>query len=412
MERMRALIAASALAFATSKSCKSVISSGDSFTGVCSDEWATIQTLIKPTQPQVGYAWISYKLDKDFSTESDAQSAMDEAPTPAGESITNSLQASRRQKLLWLTFTYSDAPKDLVAIVHCSKCAQYGIVCIRDTDPFNCRTAVGALADLRHTIRTTFTAVLGTDASGNDAMYVVDDHHTLCALDLSGFDAVTVSLNILCDLRHLDVDAFWGYLAANNLTFLASHVPTSQPNTLPVPITPKDMPTTFEFTTAKQTLTDDSWRSLAGFSRKVKDAPSPAPSCSDYKYCERCMYRGCSGGSALSGPSVPFFEFRWSYYMLSAYLDASWWPSPAEYSEFQSSYEALPAVVIGHGSVDTDAWLDTAGKLIALCRGANTGAFVLPDTMFQGDGSLPGYVQGYEELDADPTCDAPVCGAS
>jgi hypothetical protein len=46
----------------------------------------------------------------------------------------------------------------------------------------------------------------------------------------------------------------------------------------------------------------------------VTDAAAPAPSCDDdYKYCERCMFRGCKTGWATSGPSVLFFEFRWAY---------------------------------------------------------------------------------------------------
>jgi hypothetical protein len=75
----------------------------------------------------VGWAWALYKASKDFSTEADAQAAMDEGATPA---------------------------------------------------------------------------VLGVAADGTTPrIYVVDDHHTLSALDFSGFSDVTVTVEITCDVR-------------------------------------------------------------------------------------------------------------------------------------------------------------------------------------------------------------------
>jgi hypothetical protein len=34
------------------------------------------------TQAQLGYAWVKRKVEKDFSSSSDAQATIDESPTP------------------------------------------------------------------------------------------------------------------------------------------------------------------------------------------------------------------------------------------------------------------------------------------------------------------------------------------
>jgi hypothetical protein len=75
--------------------------------------------------------------------------------------------------------------------------------------------------------------VLGTDDQGRSALYIVDDHHTLCALDFSGFSSVNMTLNVLCDLRALEPAAFWEMLTRDNLALLLLH-PIGQPNALPV----------------------------------------------------------------------------------------------------------------------------------------------------------------------------------
>lgn len=321
------------------KSCTAAVASDSEFTGTCTDTWATLKQLVRPTQPQVGYAWVSYKLDKDFSSEDDAQAAMDEGATPA---------------------------------------------------------------------------VLGTAADGTVSIFFVDDHHTLSALDASGYTSVTVTVQILCDLRNLTVSQFWDTLVVNNQTFLASH--TGGVNVLPGPISYADMPTTFSFTSKKKVLSDDPWRSLAGFSRKVKVAPAPAPECNtgdgESKYCERAFYRGCGDGNADSGPGVSFFEFRWAYFYLDAYLNgSSAWPSASAYSAFANAYEALPATVVGR--TDTDAWLEAAGYLVPLARATGTGDYILPATIFPGtDLHLPGFTDGYTPLPDDPDCDAPTCTAT
>lgn len=119
------------------------------------------------------------------------------------------------------------------------------------------------------------------------------------------------------------------------------------------------------------------------------------------------MFRGCVDGSRSSGPAVSFFEFKWSYMFLDAYLNSTLWPSSKQYAAFASAYEALPPTVIGE--VNTDDWLAAAGQLVSLCRAKGTGSYQVPVSVFPSGGYLPGYVQGYVKLDADPTCDAPTC---
>ena len=93
--------------------------------------WSNLKPIIKPTQKEVGYAWIQYKLNKDFTSSSKAQDEIDSSATPA---------------------------------------------------------------------------VIGPD----NAFYIVDDHHTLCALDYSGYNSVSVTLNVICDKRYLkNMDDFW-----------------------------------------------------------------------------------------------------------------------------------------------------------------------------------------------------------
>ena len=144
--------------------------------------------------------------------------------------------------------------------------------------------------------------------------FIVDDHHTLCALDFSGFKDTTLILNVSCDLRSLTRAQFSEYLRAHAFVYLASP-PNHNPLQLPAPIPFEQLPQTIHFTRSDGVFLNDPWRSLVGFARKVAVAPSPFPACaaSDYKYCMRCMVRGCgSDGLQKSGQAVAFFEFKWS----------------------------------------------------------------------------------------------------
>ena len=65
------------------------------------------------------------------------------------------------------------------------------------------------------------------------AMYIVDDHHTLSALDYSGYSDTKVTLNIICDKRSVAVEEFWRSLQSENLAYLAAH-PVGKPDVLPL----------------------------------------------------------------------------------------------------------------------------------------------------------------------------------
>jgi len=311
--------------------CDNVVNDSTPFTGKCNNKWKNLKTLIRPTQPQVGYAWIANKLNNDFSSSNDAQSEMDDSILPA---------------------------------------------------------------------------VLGPGSK----IYIVDDHHTLCALDYSGYSDTTVTINIICDKRTLSEASFWTTLDNEDLAYLASH-PTGKPDVLPIPISYTEMPTSFSFTSTNKVFTDDHWRSMAGYSRKVQSAASPAPSCSsnDDKYCERCMFRGCVDGYKTSGTGVPYFEFSWSYFMNDAtFYNTKYWVSSNDLNKFKSLYLSLPDST-NIDKVDPDDWLNAASYVISLCRSSTTSSYKLPSSIYPNLQSLPGYVSGYLKLDTDPTCSAPAC---
>lgn len=310
--------------------CVDVIDSNDKFTGKCNNKWSNLKSSILPTQLQVGFAWIQYKLI-DFTSEKNAQDEIDKNVIPA---------------------------------------------------------------------------VLGP----YNKLYIVDDHHTLCALDYSGYDTVSVTINVLCDKRDLSENMFWTEMVKGNLAFLLAH-PNDQPNLQYVQISYSQLPKSFSFTSSDISFQDDPWRSLAGFSRKVTIAAPPAPACSSSsnQYCERCFYRGCVDGSASSGPGYPYFEFLWSYFMVDAtFYNSNLWPSTAQYKDFHQSYESLPVSKIG--GIGVTKWQNVATKVIALCRSSSVSSYNISKEYFpSSSGKLPGYVVGYTPLPADPTCDQPTC---
>ena len=307
--------------------CDDVISSSSSpFLGECNNKWYNLKPMIKPTQAQIGYAWVQYKLDKNFNSMEDAQDELD------GEEI---------------------------------------------------------------------PAVVGPD----NYMYIIDKHHTLSALDFSDYDDILVTLYIICDYRNISsMEAFWSYLEQENLVYLASH-PDDDSDQLPRRIKPSDLPRYFCFTSQDKVFSDDPWRSLASYSRKVKDPPD-TPSCPEdgSKYCMRCMYRGCVDGYQMSGPGVPFFEFQWAYMMLDAsmYSADTWWPSQGDHDSFIDAYSSLPPSKVGE--IDTSAWMNAAELLISLCRASALWKYRVPTSLFEGNGSLPGFYSGYVELSDDPSC--------
>lgn len=358
-----------------SSSSSSVSSSSlfaSSFTGLCTDQWSDLKSVIRPTQKAVGYAWVQYKLLKDFVTKRMGQMALDSSITPA---------------------------------------------------------VIGP-------IRTTEEGEEEKNSIGNGnrklAIYIIDDHHTFSALDMSNYDSIFVTINIICDLRNYTFDDFWSYMNHHNYTILAAY-PNNQANALPTPINYRDMPHNITFRPQIKTLMDDPWRSLVGFSRKIKDLH---PSVQAYisskstnnnnnggndnfsecpptaKYCYRCFYRGCdSDGSHKFGPSVPFFEFRWSYYFLDAYLNPQqYWPTKSTFLQFKENYELLSSssATVPLEKVYLQQWFTTASLLLPLCHHTTTGTYVLPEDIYDGNHThLPGFTANFRIDDQDAECDQP-----
>ena len=151
---------------------------------------------------------------------------------------------------------------------------------------------------------------------------------------------------------------------------------------------------------------DDTWRSLAGFTRKL-DA---APGCSDtanHNYGCRCYDKVC----AASGVGTPFFEFRWGYLYNKASIPGGedLWPATADPEAFLAAKAGL-AYPESPGRVDTDLWFKAAALLFPLARGAAAGGFEVPSEMTVIAGKLPGYKAGPDPFDSnDPDCTLPSC---
>jgi hypothetical protein len=251
---------------------------------------------------------------------------------------------------------------------------------------------------------TIIPAVIGPDSF----FYVVDHHHELAALDYSGYSSTVVTVQVLCDRRNSTLDEFWSDMTSLQYVYLAAH-PDANTYEMPTPINPNQLPVSFSFTEDDKTLADDPWRALASFSRKV-NAPDSVECEKDSEYCMRCFYRGCGEGNASSGPGVPFFEYRWSYFMLySSMYDTSYWPSTAEHDDFLTAYNTTFSNSQHFGSYHVEDWSYTASLAVALCRAEATGTYTLPQDIFEADqaSTLPGYVMGYEPMEEDPDCDAP-----
>lgn len=301
--------------------------SSELFTGKCNNKWKNIKSFIRPTQSEVGYAWIGYKLMNSFDTDSKAQDEMDSNPLPA---------------------------------------------------------------------------VIGPDLK----FYIIDEHHSLSALDYSGYADTVVTIDVICDKRKLSIDNFWLSMENNNLVNLVKH---AQVNDLPIKISPLLLPTMFSFNSSLKTLKDDPWRSIAGYSRKVNYGDTSDDDGSGY-YPYRCMYRGCSDGSKASGFGVPFFEFKWAYYMIDASMKTTaLWPSNVDYQSFISSFLSIE-YTNDIDNVDIDAWLKTASLTVPLCRTATVSSYMIPANLYSSTSeSLPGYVVGFIPLENDPACMSPRC---
>uniref|UniRef100_A0A7S3F356 ParB-like nuclease n=1 Tax=Prasinoderma singulare TaxID=676789 RepID=A0A7S3F356_9VIRI len=118
---------------------------------------------------------------------------------------------------------------------------------------------------------------------GDGLMYVLDHHHTLAALELSGWEDVEVTFELVYEFDEgvLDTsnnDLFYGFLSGKGWTYLLDEQYQ--------PISWRELPTGFDL----RLYRNDLYRSMGGFCRK-------------YGVLER--------GTTLEDRL--FFEFRWGY---------------------------------------------------------------------------------------------------
>ncbi len=259
-------------------------------------------------------------------------------------------------------------------------------------------------------------AVVGPSPDG-PRFYIVDDHHTLCALDYSGHEDITVVFDILCDKRDWSDDHFWESLANQNLAYLGAH-PTDAHGShpiqgLPLKIHWSDVPKHFSFTKKEKSLADDPWRSLAGYSRKVENDVCPK----ENPRCMRCMYRGCKNGYSTSKTDngVAFFEFRWAYFMTVAtyYSPNNYWSDMDDFHSFIKAFDKVYNVQ-DVDEINTANWQNAAAAVVPLCRSENAGKYELPSDIYAllpgtTKNTLPGYYAGDFNIPADPECASPSC---
>lgn len=229
-------------------------------------------------------------------------------------------------------------------------------------------------------------------------IYLLDHHHTLAALDYSDYPKTKATVFISCDFSNETSARVWPALIARALAYPFGR-PMGTPDALPTPVSESSIPTRIVFRPGgNTTFTDDRWRALSSFVRKVKglgDCPK------GNKYCMRGYNRAC----ASSGSSIPFFEFRWAYLMNDAYLHAGLlWDNQTAALDFKERYKQLD------DPTNVKRWQDAADALVYLCRGLATAIYKVPSTMGAMSGVLPGVVTGMDPIEKeDPDCDPPRC---
>lgn len=236
--------------------------------------------------------------------------------------------------------------------------------------------------------------------------YLVDSHHTISALEVSGHHQVQVTMKKICDWSHLSLDQFFTAMKDHNFM---NGTDRSPDKCLPVPV---DVAEAIPSKIAD--LKDDPWRSLAAMVRKVENRDICPKG---QKTCLRGYARECQS----DGQMTPFFEFRWAHFMNEAFLngcmsrDTSYWDNLSECRRFQKAYHELLQTNVGKPIKEQDvkAWQHAATLLVPLCRGTEAQNYTLPDELGSpmGGEPLPGVVYGKDTqiLHKDPSCAAPKC---
>ena len=250
--------------------------------------------------------------------------------------------------------------------------------------------------------------------------YILDHHHHLAALDLSGHEKVDVTLHVSCNLSGTPTDELWQILASHGWAYLYDR-PTTSPYALPTPIQPSDLPSTLSFRTGNVTMSDDIWRALSGFSRKVSSCVGCLDGELDHGAAYNC--RGCGRNhnyacraynricESKRGQSIPFFEYRWAYFFNdAATVNRSLWGSDRAAETFAIALAALTSPSPYHPVTKIDDWKAAAALLVPLSRGPSAGAYSVDSSMGAMSGPLPGYHAGMGPIeDEDPDCDLPEC---
>jgi len=236
--------------------------------------------------------------------------------------------------------------------------------------------------------------------------YVIDHHHHLAALDLSGFDSVDVTLSIACTLGSMTVSDVFQYLSSRGFAYFYGR-PAGSPDTLPAPVKPSAMPVTLSFRANNITMADDRWRALSGFARKVDSCAGCSSGAANHNYGCRAYDRVC----ASSGQGIPFFEYRWAYFFNdAAAVNTSLWSSASAAQTFQHAMSALSSPSPDAPVSDVDDWKAAAALLVPLARGASAGGYAVPASMGLMGGALPGYRGDLSPFPHDdPDCNLPSC---
>lgn len=167
-------------------------------------------------------------------------------------------------------------------------------------------------------------------------LYFSDGHHTLSALDFSGFwhlaahvqhatlchdslycslvrvlrRATEVTIVVLCDLTALSVADFWATMGEKGFAYLYGR-PSGPWTSLPEPLTFSALPSLVVFNNHEApSFKDDPWRALSGASRKISNQKSCKAAASNTKYCMRAYDRVCN--AEKGNRSIFFFEYYWA----------------------------------------------------------------------------------------------------
>jgi hypothetical protein len=180
--------------------------------------------------------------------------------------------------------------------------------------------------------------------------YILNHHHHLAALDLSGYKTVKVSIFISCNFSSIPARQQLDHLAARGYAYLYDH-PAGSPDTLPTAVPAASLPSTIAFRSSAVTMSDDPWRALSSFSRKVKDGPIACPKANS-NHCGRAYDRVCG----VDGKGIPFFEFRWAYLYSDALNKTSLWPNATAATTFSRAYAALTSPTPSSPATSVDDW--------------------------------------------------------